>query len=547
MKKASEEGEGVHTDDGSGEEDEAAPTREEGGKKKAKRQSEYPNVSAEQNGWIGTINWKAGTKNKRTKFFALDQEYKCHKATEEMRAEMGDDAAEPNPPAAKQSDYNGVSWNKQNKTWNGRIFNPWFGPHSDGNREYYCFDRLNPDDRGKACHAKLMAQRAAWEASDKPAFDAAQRAAADAEPTTRGLPILEPVIANAIDGEVYARPPTNTKPAWHPVVRASNKANTEENGGFMWMPACQHRPGPAAGATTATDATDVERPPCNAQAIPAGRGQPKLFCVRHGGGPRCKGATLFGTGEYHACEYNVSVNMGKGGRYDGRCVRCFCVTADPNSEPVRNAKAYMHAREQEVMKLLQAAFLDYDWTFDQGYGTKFAVGERKRNASVRPDARTIKHGRILIVEVDELSHIAYDCGKEREREEIFSKRAGPRLSLVMLRFNPDHYTDLATGLRVPSCFHYNKKKGSVTPDPAQKKQWDLRIEALFARVRVFLDRKDPAYMEEVPEPPPGRCIYMEELFYDDVSGVTDAGKAKIVECFKKAAVKRKRKADAAGV
>ena len=57
----------------------------------------------------------------------------------------------------------------------------------------------------------------------------------------------------------------------------------------------------------------------------------------------------------------------------------------------------------KLMGLLQAAFPDYNWTFDQGYGTKFAVGERKRNAPLHPDARTIQHGRILIVEVDELS------------------------------------------------------------------------------------------------------------------------------------------------
>ena len=52
-------------------------------------------------------------------------------------------------------------------------------------------------------------------------------------------------------------------------------------------------------------------------------------------------------------------------------------------------------------------------------------------------------------------------------------------------------------------------------------------------------------MEEVPEPPPGRCIYMEELFYQDVSGVTDAGKAKIAEAFKRASQKRKQREVAA--
>ena len=48
-------------------------------------------------------------------------------------------------------------------------------------------------------------------------------------------------------------------------------------------------------------------------------------------------------------------------------------------------------------------------------------------------------------------------------------------------------------------------------------------------------------MEDVSEPPPGRCIYMEELFYQDVSGVTDAGKAKIIDAFKRASQKRKQR------
>jgi len=304
------------------------------------------------------------------------------------------------------------------------------------------------------------------------------------------------------------------------VVRAGKK-------GLLWRPACAHVD-PETGATWT----------CGQLARQAPKGEKRAsLCKRHGGGARCKGAILFTTGEHVPCGDNVGVQTGQKDKYDGRCVRCFCQTADPNDERVKNAKAYMHAREQEVMKMLETIFTDYHWTFDKSYGTKFAVGKRK--ACVRPDARTVKHGRILIVEVDERSHITYDCGKEREREEIFKKHAGPRLALVMLRFNPDEYTDVATGLRVPSCFHYNKTSGTHTVNPAQKKQWDLRIKALCARIRVFLDRTDPAYMEEVPEPPPGRSIYMEELFYQDVSGVTVAGKAKIVDALKRASQKRK--------
>jgi hypothetical protein len=357
-----------------------------------------------------------------------------------------------------------------------------------------------------------------YEATD--VFQAALKAVEGLEPSPDD-------IEDAVVGKVYRHQDHNNKylPYGAVVTRAGKR-------GLEWKSACAHVD-PETGATWT----------CGQQAQHAQNGEKPNRCNRHGGGVRCKGAILFTTGEHVPCGDNVSVHTGKGAKYDGRCVRCFCQTVDPNDERVKNAKAYMHAREQAVMKLLEEIFTDYHWTFDCSYGTKFAVGKRK--ACVRPDARTVKHGRILIVEVDERSHITYDCGKEREREEIFKKHAGPRLSLVMLRFNPDEYTDVATGKYVPSCFRHNKETNTQIVNPAQKKQWDLRIEALCARIRVFLDRKDPAYMEEVPEPPPGRCIYMEELFYQDVSGVTDAGKAKIIDALMRASQKRKQREAAA--
>ena len=369
-----------------------------------------------------------------------------------------------------------------------------------------------------AVRAKQATLDEAYEATD--VFQAALKA-------TEGLEPSPDKIEDAVFGKTYRHQDPKNKfvPFGAVVVRSGKK-------GLVWHPACAHVD-PATGATWT----------CGKRAEWAQKGEKPNRCILHGGGVRCKGAILFTTGEHVPCGYNVGVHTGKGGKYDGRCVRCFCQTEDPNDERVKNAKAYMHAREQAVMKLLEEIFTDYHWTFDCSYGTKFAVGKRK--ACVRPDARTVKRGRILIVEVDERSHVSYDCGKEREREEIFKKHAGPRLALVMLRFNPDEYTDVATGQHVPSCFHYNKKNCTHTVNPDQKKQWDLRIEALCARIRVFLDRKDPAYMEEVPEPPPGRCIYMEELFYEDISGVTDAGKAKIIDAFKRASQKRKQREAAA--
>ena len=344
---------------------------------------------------------------------------------------------------------------------------------------------------------------------------------------TEGLPPSPDKIEEAELGKTYRhQDPKNKFLPYGAVVRRAGKQ------GLLWTPACAHVD-PATGATWT----------CGNNARQAQKGENTNRCKLHGGGVRCKGAILFTTGEHVPCGYNVSVLTGKKDKYDGRCVRCFCQTEDPNDERVQNARKWMNAKEQEVVKRLLAVFPKYHFVLDEAYCKQYAYGSLKTN--FRPDMRTIQHGRILIVEIDELSHITYDCGRERFREEVLRKQGGERMRTIMLRFNPDHYTDLATGLRVPSCFHHNKESNTVVPNPAQKKQWDLRIEALCARIRVFLDRKDPAYMEEVPEPPPGRCIYMEELFYEDVSGVTDAGKAKIALSFKRASQKRKQSEAAA--
>ncbi|MDA9633351.1 hypothetical protein N9S81_00265 [bacterium] len=406
-----------------------------------------------------------------------------------------------------------VSWHEQNKKYQAQARD-----RRTGEQPFVGYYETEAEARA-ALRVKQAELDATFEATDE-TFQAGVAA-------TEGLPASPDDIADAIPGKPYRHQSYKTKFVPYAVVVQRNAGNQR---GLQWHPACTH-----------VDLETGEKWTCGQEAVSACDGTPARFCQRHGGGKRCKGATLFKTGVYHACEYNVGVHTGKGDHYDGMCVRCFCVTADPNSERVKNAGKWMNAKEQEVVKRLMAVFKSkYHFVLDEAYGKKYAYGSLQKN--FRPDMRTIQHGRILIVEIDELSHKTYDCGRERFREEVLRKQGGDRMRTVMLRFNPDQYTDVATGDRIPSCFHRNKKENTVVPNPREKKQWDMRIEALCERIRVFLDPTNLAYMDDVPDPPPGRAIYMEELFYDDISGVTDADKAKIRECFKKGAVKKKRKA-----
>jgi len=212
-------------------------------------------------------------------------------------------------------------------------------------------------------------------------------------------------------------------------------------------------------------------------------------------------------------------------KYDKRCVRCFCA-AFPNDDRSKLAQHFFQAKEHAVREELEKAFPSCKWTFDR----RFCTGVSKR-----PDAKVTAGNRILIVEIDEFSHRMYPCGKEREREELFNKYAGENVTVVMLRFNPDDYTCVATGKRVPSCFRQSAQGARVTVDPKQQTQWRKRIDTLKWRISVFIDNDSEDYMEVIPEPPAGRCIYMEELFYDDVERLTPADKEKMIAYFKRCA------------
>ena len=120
----------------------------------------------------------------------------------------------------------------------------------------------------------------------------------------------------------------------------------------------------------------------------------------------------------------------------------------------------------------------------------------------------------MLIEIDEDSHRTYECAKERSREAVFVANSAIGSTIVMIRFNPDAYTDY-DGKRHPSCFKFNQSSGTVVVNASQRKQWKERCEALIATVTNFLDPKT-----EVPPPEPDRVLFSAELFYDDVKGAS---------------------------
>ncbi len=94
----------------------------------------------------------------------------------------------------------------------------------------------------------------------------------------------------------------------------------------------------------------------------------------------------------------------------------------------------------------------------------------------RPDILLDMGSHIVIVEVDENSHGAYDptCEEKRMGEIWNNLRHGP---LVFVRFNPDKYKD-EDGNNAPSPWGGKRVNGAVTVSNKRKAAWEARLEAL---------------------------------------------------------------------
>jgi hypothetical protein len=231
------------------------------------------------------------------------------------------------------------------------------------------------------------------------------------------------------------------------------------------------------------------------------------------------------------CPLGFSVHLGKGDVYDGRCVRCFCASF-PDDPRAARARSSVHVREHATTDELKKHFPDYNWVFDKTFSHRtFLVGVSTR---FRPDARTTQGERVIIIEIDEQSHRGYLCAKEREREESFVKQNRNK-TVVMIRFNPDEYTDYK-GVRHPSCFTRATNEREVPHVPSKRKaDWQARIQELANTVRNVLDPKFP-----LPPKQPDRPLLICELFYDDVLATPEDRRVAKALAANKAINKRKR-------
>ena len=151
----------------------------------------------------------------------------------------------------------------------------------------------------------------------------------------------------------------------------------------------------------------------------------------------------------------------------------------------------------------------------------------------RPDVRFVGGARAILVEVDENSHATYVCSEEREREarvvnHLVTGRKNAPVEAVLVRFNPDAYTDCA-GKRVGSCFGRSKKAMLTTI--TNEREWKRRTRELVETIKTLqIPKGEPGhFVLPPPELDPrksttnpeqtakdARCVWTVELFYDHV-------------------------------
>ncbi len=170
-------------------------------------------------------------------------------------------------------------------------------------------------------------------------------------------------------------------------------------------------------------------------------------------------------------------------KYRGHCVRCF-IHKFPDEPVARNYKT----KERAVQDYLQEQFgADRTLVFDQRVAPVVsATGVHDTPCSARrPDVFIDMGEYVVVVEIDEDQHESYDTTCESKRIMQIFADAGRR-PLVVVRFNPDDYTD-EHGRKVRTPWGIHKTTGVLIVRPSQREAWQKRLGALRDAVEAALE------------------------------------------------------------
>ena len=190
-------------------------------------------------------------------------------------------------------------------------------------------------------------------------------------------------------------------------------------------------------------------------------------------------------------------------RYDGYCLRCFMFTF-PDKPVVRGYKTKESATAQHVL----SEFPNFDWVTDK----RVQDGCSRR----RPDMLLDFGSHIVIIEIDENQHRAYDCSCENRRLMEISQDLGHR-PIVFIRFNPDSYRD-ETGKTISSCWRITPKTGVCAVMKTKQTEWQNRLATLTDQIRYWSEHQTTKTVEVVE-------LFYDRVFYDTSDSSSTAGSA----------------------
>ena len=158
--------------------------------------------------------------------------------------------------------------------------------------------------------------------------------------------------------------------------------------------------------------------------------------------------------------------------YGGYCLICF-IHLFPEKPIVRNYKT----KERAVADFVKASFPEQTWVHDK----RVADG----CSAKRPDLLCDLGDQVIMIEVDEDQHTAYDCSCENKRLMELSQDIGHR-PMVLLRFNPDAYDN------EPSCWKIN---GFGTCSVTDTTAWAKRLQTLKEQIAYWLTHRTTKTVE----------------------------------------------------
>lgn len=176
------------------------------------------------------------------------------------------------------------------------------------------------------------------------------------------------------------------------------------------------------------------------------------------------------------------------GKYNDYCITCY-KQLFPNDKIVYN----YGAKETVVRVSIKNKFIDKDWQFNKMI--------KKNGIAYVPDILLSFENYNIIIEIDEFQHSNYN--EENEERRTFNLYKFLSKKLIIIRFNPDGYTDIENNYN-KSPWVFDNTALIISEDTEIQNDWNNRLNILHNNIQECID-KEP--LDE---------INVIKLFYNEV-------------------------------